>query len=185
MTISDLSNITEFKANCLYNCGSLDTSSIVWSGVTRIGGNAFHNVPIQTHNLVLPNLVELNAWSFGNNNNSGITSIDFTGSTFTKLEGGFMENHTSFDHVILPDSIANITGWGHFTETSTRWIKFLGTTIPVFDSGRTASNLGLPSSTKIYVPDSVVNDWKASTGWDSVASQIFPMSQFSTDFPNG
>lgn len=185
LTSINLSNITIFNDSCLNGCSSLTASDINWTNVTRIGGSVFSNVHIQQQNLVIPNLTFLGAWVFGNNDSSGITSIDFTGSTFTNINAGFVEGHRSFDHVIFPDSITDIYGWGHFSNTSTRWIKFLGTTIPVFETNRDASMMGIPSSTKIYVPDSVVNDWKAATGWSPVASQIYPMSQFATDFPNG
>lgn len=185
LTSISFSNITQFGNSCLQDCSSLTVSDVNWTNVTRIGANAFRNVRIQPSDLVLPNVADLGAWPFGNNNSSGITSVDFTGSTFTYLNAGFLENHTSVDHVTLPATITSVGGWGHFTNTSVRWIKFLSTSIITFENGRNAGNLGIPASTKIYVLDTLVNDWKADSNWSSIASQIFPMSQFTTNFPNG
>lgn len=185
LTSIDLSNITQFGNSSLSDCSSLTVSNVNWTNVTKIGGNAFKNVRIQPSDLVLPNVADLAAWPFGNNNNSGITSIDLTGSTFTRLNAGFLEGHSSVDHVTLPATITTIGGWGHFNNTSVRWIKFLSTSIITFENGRNAGQMGIPASTNIYVLDSLINDWKADSNWSSVASQIFPMSQFATDFPNG
>ena len=46
--------------------------------------------------------------------------------------------------------------------------------------GGTATNQNL----KIYVPDESVSLYKTENGWRDRASNIFPMSQFATDFPN-
>lgn len=185
MTSINLSNITSFGNSCLDTCTLLTASDVNWTNVTKIEGAAFAKVHIQQQNLVIPNLTDIGSWPFGNNNSSGITSVDFTGSTFTWLNAGLFEGHSSIDHVTLPATLSTIGGWGHFSNTSARWIKFLSTSIIAFESGRDAGHLGIPTSTKIYVLDALVNDWKADSKWSSIASQIFPMSQFSTDFPNG
>lgn len=186
LTYINLSNITVFDDNCLSGCSSLTASDINWTNVTRIGGEAFKEVHIQQQNLVMPNLTFLGAWPFGNDNSSGITSVDFTGSTFTELQAGLFEGNRSIDHVTFPDSIVLIRGWGHFSSyASLRWVKFPTNSLIQFESGRNAGNLGIPSTSKIYVPDSLVASYKTDTDWTSVANRIFPMSQFSTDFPNG
>lgn len=53
--------------------------------------------------------------------------------------------------------------------------------VPTADSGAFAQN----STTKhIYVKDALVDSFKAATGWSSVASYIFPLSQYNTDYPD-
>ena len=37
---------------------------------------------------------------------------------------------------------------------------------------------GVPSTCKFYVPDALVNRYKAATNWSAIASQIYPLSEF-------
>ena len=58
-----------------------------------------------------------------------------------------------------------------------RWVVIYATTVPAI------MTTTFPSGTKIYVPDEAVDSYKAASNWSSIASRIFPMSQFLTDFP--
>lgn len=42
---------------------------------------------------------------------------------------------------------------------------------------------GRPGEASWYVPDSVVNDYKSTTGWDQFANKIYPISQLQIDSP--
>lgn len=151
-------SITEFGNTCFSGCSSLNINPSNLSSAEIIGMSSFRGIASLSGDLVLSHLTYIGGWAFGNGS-IGITSVDFTGSTFTQLEGGLFENHTSLDHVILPATITTINAWGHFSRTSLRWIKFLGTTAP---TGSGVNSMGIPTATKIYVPDAAVNDYKAS-----------------------
>jgi len=155
----NLSNrITEFGRYCFTECSSLIISSSVLTNATIIGESAFNGIASLTGgDLILSHLTEIGAWPFGNRT-LGITSVDFTGSTFTQISPGLFENQTSLDHVILPATLITVDGWGHFREVPLRWIKFLGTTAPTGD----VNSMEIRSAAKIYVPDAAVNDYKAS-----------------------
>ena len=58
-----------------------------------------------------------------------------------------------------------------------RWVVIYATSVP------TIMTSAFPSGTKIYVPDEAVGSYKAASNWSSIASRIFPFSQFLTDFP--
>ena len=180
LTSINLGNVTEFLAGCLQNCPSLHITHNDIANATSIGGSSFAGVGSFPDHLVLPNLTYIGYWPW---NNCDIVSADFTGSTFTALESGTFEGHSRLDHVIMPASLTTFNGWGWFRYNSLRWIKFLGTTCPSFSNNDADETwLGFSATVKIYVPDSAVTTYQ--TGWPSLSSQIFPMSQFSTDFPN-
>lgn len=126
----NLSNIiTEFGGYCLAECPLLNISTSILTNATIIGGDAFNGIASLSGDLVLSHLTEIGGWPFGNKT-LGITSADFTGSTFTQINAGLFENQTSLDHVILPATLTTVSGWGHFSNAPLRWIKFLGTTAP-------------------------------------------------------
>ena len=181
LTSINLSNISEFYAACLCNCSSLHITHNDIVNATSIGGRTFAGVASFPDHLVLSNLTSLGDWPWPN---CDIVSADFTGSTFTTVKHGLFEGHSRLDHVTMPASLTSFVGWGWFRYCSSlRWIKFLGTTCPSFESGKDETYLGFSATVKIYVPDSAVTTYQ--TGWPSLSSQIFPMSQFATDFPNG
>lgn len=180
LTSINLNNISEFYAGCLKNCSSLHITHNDIANATSIGGESFSGVASFPDHLVLPNLTYLGYWPWTGCN---VVSADFTGSTFTNVESGLFEGHRRLDHVTMPASVTQFNGWGWFRDNSLRWIKFLGTTCPSFSNNNSDETwLGFSTTVKIYVPDSAVTTYQ--TGWPELSSQIFPMSQFSTDFPN-
>ena len=61
------------------------------------------------------------------------------------------------------------------------WVKCEATTPPTYYTeafGQTNSSF------KIYVPDASVTTYQAASGWSDFSAQIYPLSQFATDFPN-
>lgn len=106
---------------------------------------------------------------------SGVTVLDFTGSTFTRTKDSFAENSSRLTKVILPNTIISI-GWSAFRLCkSLETIIVLASTPPSIQSDTfNATN----STFSIYVPDESVEAYKTATNWSAYANIILPLSQF-------
>ena len=131
--------------------------------------------------------------------NSGIVSISNLGKLQKMKDGtdyyqyvtqkwykGFASNCHSLRFAILPDTLTYIGTYAFHEDDALEYVKVLVTVPPTLGSTDiTARAFPFFGTTcNFYVPDAVVNDYKAASGWSAVANRIFPMSQFSTDFPN-
>lgn len=106
---------------------------------------------------------------------SGVTVLDFTGSTFTATKDSFAEGSSRLTKVILPDTITNI-GWNAFAYCkSLKTFIVLASTPPRFQSNTFVST---NSTFSIYVPDDSVEAYKTATNWVAYANRILPLSQF-------
>lgn len=182
MTVNT-SNITHVGQNAFNGCSSLQFYPSDVARLQNIGNNAFVSVKL-IGDFVFPHLEEIGAWPFGNSGNY-MTSCDFTGSTFTELRSATLEGQRALTSCILPETVNTISGWGHFGNCPLRWLKILSTTVPHITNDNGVRDMRISSSTKIYVQDSLVSSYKSNSKWSDVASQIYPLSQFPTDFPNG
>ena len=125
---------------------------------------------------------------------SGIISISDLGTVCTKIRNGYWgSNQWGFAQacpnlrfVILPAQLDEIGTLAFKNDTALEYVKVLATTPPTLnETDITSGDFPFYNTTcNFYVPDASVNDYKAAAGWSSMASRIFPMSQFSTDFPN-
>lgn len=106
---------------------------------------------------------------------SGVTVLDFTGSTFTTTKDAFAESSSRLTKVILPDTITYI-GWNAFAYCkSLKTFIVLASTPPRFQSNTFMST---NSTFSIYVPDESVETYKTATNWSAYANKILPLSQF-------
>lgn len=201
----DLRGITAIQTAMFEDCTNLQSVGSM-ANVTYIDAYAFRNCNNLHIDVNLPSLTNINETSFLS---SGIISISNLGSitsvktranngtfsnctslktidlhTTTSLQTiercGF-KNVTSCETIHLPNSITTLGDYAFENATSLKWIKIDATTPPTI----TSTTFSKANSTfKIYVPDSVVSNYKSSS-WSSFSSRIFGMSQFATDFPNG
>lgn len=106
---------------------------------------------------------------------SGVTVLDFTGSTFTATKDSFAEGSSRLTKVILPNTIISI-GWTAFAYCkSLKTFIVLASTPPRIQSDTFRST---NSTFIIYVPDESVEAYKAATNWVAYANRILPLSQF-------
>ena len=106
---------------------------------------------------------------------SGVTVLDFTGSTFTRTKDSFADSSSRLTKVILPNTIISI-GWSAFSLCkSLETIIVLASTPPSIQS----NTFNTTNSTfSIYVPDESVEAYKTATNWTALANKILPLSQY-------
>ena len=201
----DLRGITYVFPGMFYNCSNLQSIGNTDS-VQYVNDTAFSKCSNLKIDINMPSLVNIYSKAFYY---SGITSISNLGSITTikntQNDGVFSECHDlkkidlhtttqletiercgfkncfACETIHFPSSISTIADYAFENATSLRWIKIDAETAPTITN---ATFNKANSSFKIYVPDSVVDDYKSST-WSNFSSRIFPISQFVTDFPNG
>lgn len=106
---------------------------------------------------------------------SGVTVLDFTGSTFTITKDAFAEASSRLTKVILPNTIISI-GWTAFAYCkSLKTFIVLASTPPGLQSDTFRST---NSTFIIYVPDNSVEAYKTATNWSAYANKILPISQY-------
>ena len=101
---------------------------------------------------------------------TAVTNLSWCFADCTKLTNGIVPN---------VDTTPNINNM-YYNCTVIDFVK-VKREIPLSFSNTITGN----STFKVYVPDASVDAYKAASGWSAFATRIFPMSQFSTDFPNG
>ena len=197
----DLSRVQVIPGCCFTECTSLSNINNM-ENVRLIGARAFEYCNNLNIDLYLPNLGN----EIGAEHYSG--EIPYRTFRYTKIKSiqnlgkcttiggsdgyagdwnpGAFAYCTSLRYAILPDTLTYIRGNAFRGDTALEWIKCLATTPPTLEvTDPTDYHYPFYETTcNFYVPDASVNDYKAAAGWSSMASRIFPMSQFSTDFPN-
>lgn len=128
---------------------------------------------------------------------TGIRSIQNLGSICTHIRDGenvnygianygFASNCPNLRYVILPAQLEYIGTYAFYGDTTLEYCKVLPTVPPTLGNTDSTQN-AFPfknCTCKFYVPDSSLSDYKLAAGWSEVANKIFPLSQFTTDFPN-
>lgn len=194
----DLSNVPSIPGACFQGCLQLSNITNL-NNVTYIGANAFYRCENLNIDVSLPkyNVSESNDCpiQFGAFDGTNITSISNLGKCtgivgdslyIGRWEPGTFAHCTSLRYAILPETITYIGMCAFCGDSALEYIKLQCTTPPTLNAIDPTSN-AFPfygTTCNFYVPDAAVNDYKAASGWDAIASRIFPMSQFSIDFPN-
>lgn len=176
----DLSNCTYIGAECFGNCTSL-SDIVSMEKVTYIGDyETFSNTKSLCIDLNLPNL-ESFAGSF---TGSGITNIISLGKiTSIYWTGIFGNTCPNLKTAILPSTLIEIGSNLFAYNTNMEWVKVMAEKAPLLDNSDAFISSGIQYP--IYVPDASLNSYKSATNWSRYASRIKPLSEFSTDFPNG
>lgn len=109
-TATNLSGVTTFGNQCFEGCTTLSLTNADITDAVSIGNNSFKNTSL-TGNLSLPHVETLGGGSFYRC--SGITSIDFTGSTFTRIENETFRHCSSLSKIVLPTTVTYLGGYWH------------------------------------------------------------------------
>lgn len=165
--VLDLPNVTELRGYAFYKCFAL--GEIRLENISKISGYCFaeaeylHTVSApkvtsitggafnKTKNLkklVLPSLVEIWPTVF---DDSGIETLDMLGGKDSKIKCRFRWSGAVFKNLVIrsSDGIASLESGVDFLPT-----------------------------TSIYVPDTLVEQYKTATNWSKYASQIKPLSTY-------
>ena len=184
-------NVVNIKSQAFESCSSL--TSIDFPKATKIDSYAFKSCSsLATVNL--PNVISVDSYAF--ESCSSLTSIDFPKATdinsgaFYKCYGitsvvlpkcktlgsSCLSNCSSLETVVLPN-LSSFGGSSVFMDSRNLETLVIGgkSVVPNnytnhFEGTKIASNNGY-----IYVPFSLVNEYKSATNWSTYASIIFPI----------
>lgn len=106
---------------------------------------------------------------------SGVTVLDFTGSTFTATKDSVANSSSRLTKVILPDTITSI-GWDAFAGCKSLKTFIVLASTPASLKSNTFNSTN--STFIIYVPDESVEAYKTATNWVAYANRILPLSQY-------
>lgn len=148
--------VTSVGTYCAYNYTAL--TSINLPAATSIGQYAFYGCTGLT-NVNLPAATAIGQYTFSGCSN--LECIDLSGSAKPTINTYAFQNCSKLNAVIIrSDTVATLSGTNALTDTL----------IP----------LGLGG---IYVPDDLVDAYKAATNWATYAANIYPISAYPvTDF---
>lgn len=168
------SSVTSIGNYAFYECSGL-INVIIPNGVTSIGGRAFKGVKPENFQLPNQNSVEtIGDWAFTNfNYASGLyfpNIVSLNEGAFQNANVPFIEfgpNLTTFWNISL--KMGN----------DLQYLLFESETPPTLkvDSSIGGDAITIPSTAKIYVPDSAVDTYKVANGFIDLAEQIYPISQ--------
>ena len=123
--------------------------AFVGDSVTSIGANAFRNCNSLT-NIVIPD---------------GVTSIG----------NDAFRGCSALTSITIPSSVTSI-GTYAFQSCRSLTTYVFERTAGITAIGATNTFTGINTSTKIYVPDDLVDDYKIAANWTTYADYIYPMS---------
>ena len=110
--------------------------------------------------------------------NSGVTILDFRGSTFTDTKDSFAQGATNLHIVYLPDTLTSM-GYGCFLNCTSLVTLICNATTPPTLGSKVLNNTPIASKKgTIYVPDASVDAYKAATNWSTYADIIKPLSEY-------
>lgn len=89
-------------------------------------------------------------------------------------ESGFSNITTLTDIIFTAKTFTNIKGWSLLSNCTANLV-FLNATAAPPAAGTMGTFKGY-----VYVPDALVDAWKAVSGWSALASRILPLSQWVT-----
>lgn len=193
----DLSQVPVITAKCFDTCLQLSNINNL-NNVTRIDANAFYKCQSLAIDVSLPNYNADGSndciLPYGAFESSGIISVSNLGKC-TAIGGaqyvgrwcpGSLRNCPNLRYIVIPETVTDIQQCSIQENPSMEYIKLYCVVPPTLEDTDPSSSWFPFKNTpgNFYVPDASVNDYKAAAGWSSMASRIFPMSQFSTDFPN-
>lgn len=187
----NLPNVTTIEEGAFKGCSSL--SSINLSNVITIGQEAFAGCTSLTQITLPITLRTIGARAFMNTHIQKFI-IPFGVEQFGDLCRG--ESGQFVQYIQCPSTLTtlNLVDMYRDAGNSTAACFIVIQSPTVVSSNRTVGNTegnaqgwgyGRPHLARFYVPDSLVNDYKASDQWSPIATNsIFPISQLETDSPS-
>ena len=147
--------------------------AFIGDSVTSIGNNAFQGCYSLT-NIVITNSVK----SIGDiafTNCYSLTSITIPNGVESIGSAAFYSCY-SLTNIVIPNSVTSI-GIQAFQNCYSLTTYVFERTAGVTTIGGTATFTGINTSTKIYVPDDLVDDYKIAANWTTYANYIYPISE--------
>lgn len=151
--ITEFMELSKFGITTLDNSAFMDCTNLIKADLSKIkilGTHVFYHCKNFTGNGVevrMPNLSSIGNYSF---NDSGVTILDFTGSTFTTTAEGLAEYSSKLHTVNLPDTLISIDNYAFSGCSSLTNINFPSslTTIGIeaFSGCTSLVNINLPPS---------------------------------------
>ena len=160
LTSANLPACTSLGSGAFHSCSKL--TSVDLPACTSVGGSAFSGCSKLT-SVDLPACTSLGSGAF--QNCSKLTSVDLPACTSVGVSA-FQSCYNLTSVVIRTDSICSLANTSAFNKC----YHILGTV------NATHNPEGLKDG-YIYVPDALVEDYKAATNWSTYASQIKPLSE--------
>lgn len=158
-------------------CTSLTTVDL--SGLTKLPDNTFNDCTSLTSIFIPNTIAEINYNFIGSTHvtsitfeESGDTPLVLIGSTSGYANGVF--RMIAGQKIVFPERLSELKN-SALACTSDMTYVFTSTTPPNVTGDGTLGNV--LKNSKIYVPDSAVNTYKAATGFSDYANVIFPVSE--------
>lgn len=208
LTVVDATNATEFYASAFYGCTNLNLL-IDQSKITKIqGASVFRGCSkIQAFSSInMPNLTgEILGQVFQDctqiENVVNLGKITAIGQPH--YGNGVFGGCTNLETVVLPETVTKI--YKSLISRPVRWVKLLSTVVPEYDTSapdgvssvyggsfgevyrnKDVTDVYQGHTYPIYVKDELLSQYQAADIWKYVGpGRLRPLSQFSTDFPNG
>lgn len=202
-TISGLTQVTELGGGAFRGCSSLTSIGLTTLNVQKIGGKIFYGCSQLSGELNFPNATALDDGDYGKNfsNCSRLTKLTFghidrigAGSKWGSNDRGTFINCSSLKLVDLGDSFQKMPSRSFTGCTNLKAIVMRSNTPPdLYDGSLSTAFTSLDDipvdertfaiwfgnpTVNIYVPDSAVNTYKASLGFDMSPDNVLPLSQF-------
>ena len=164
-------SVTIIGDYAFYSCRSL-TNVMIPNSVTSIDNNAFYKCYSLT-NVTIPNSVtSIGETAF--RECYSLTNVTIPNSVTSIGETAFRECY-SLTNVTIPNSVTSI-GASAFSSCSSLTTYVFERTEGITAIGGTNTFTNINISTKIYVPDDLVDDYKIAANWTTYANYIYPLS---------
>lgn len=211
LSASALTNVTTIGEYAFQNCSSL-TGTLNLPNLVSIGNGAFQQTNITSvqnlgqvseigdpfwnctsiTEIVLPTTLRKSSSFYNTHVSKLIYPYGFTEKIAGNMCGG--EQGRYLQYIQFPSTVTKIVCDDMYRDSGNSRIRchivVQATTPPntnrnPSDTGGSGFGWGRgdPSQANWYVPDAVVNTYKADTQWSSIADYIFPISQLETDSP--
>jgi hypothetical protein len=154
------------------NCYSL-TSITIPNSVISIGTETFFNCYSLT-NITIPNGVA-NIYNYAFFNCYSLTNITIPNGVANIYNSAF-KNCCSLTSITIPNSVISI-GTETFSGCYSLTTYVFERTSGITTIGGTNTFFNANSTTKIYVPDDLVDDYKIADNWSTYADYIYPISE--------
>lgn len=204
---SELKNLQRISAYAFaYSSGEgLDFSNLP-NSITYMGTSCFHNIVTESRDYKFPDNLESYGQScFRRETRTSVNNLDLSNHKISTLQnytfyfldfncdlvvpntistiGMYVNYNGNFHNIILPDSIRTFYNYSFYANINEavsnfylKTVTFNGEVVPVFGLKPFAEQ-HIKNGLKIYVPDTVVEEYKAATNFSQYANNIYPMSQ--------
>lgn len=162
---------------CFRNTPNMVIDDLRLPSLVRMGGHCFQNSGVRKVS-DLGNLSYIYSWDYaytfhGCGQLTEVTIPDTLGEVGTRMLCGCVK----LTYVDLGAGAASIKG-DNFLYGDTALSVLLLRASTCVSSGEINFMVGVPETCKIYVPDELVDTYKATSPWSTRAGQIYPLSEY-------